>query len=213
METRGELLLSQIQDGKWQFLGADTGLGCINHQTEPGLEPSEFAWHQKRLGEFDGKSIFMTHHQFMSAEQALNDHGEGDLQYFNKRLLAGLGDNLSEIDLWIWGHDHWFLPYVSGIEIPGTNGAQVLNHGQLLGGSARETEVKKRNVDNIIYKGVVAQKDGQYILPGSHDGLTNHTYGIFDLSASTVSYYEVGAWEGTTPNKTAPKDPLYVVNL
>ncbi len=209
-------------DGKWQFLGVDTGLGCINHSREPGVEDSEVQWQKDRINELSkhGKTIFMTHHQFVSADEALNPTASGDLKYYNKRLLKQFGTYLEKIDLWIWGHDHWFIPYVKDLVIPPGQG-QVLRRGQLLGGSARETGERGSGRISGYASAVQANAHGHPILPtaskidpNNPNPLTNHTYGIIDLKHSAINYYEVGAWyDGSTPNKTAPSKPLLTVAL
>ena len=209
-------------DDRWQFLGADTGITCINDPTEPGLEASELAWHQDKLRSFTGRTVFMTHHQFVAADLTLNPAAEGDYQFFNHRLVecfqgtpaGGAGTYLDRIDQWLWGHDHYFIPYVDDLAIPapGTSGLK-LRRGQLLGGSARETAERKRD---ILFTASVQQRGGEPIKPAiTNDDLFNHTYGIIDLAAATATYSQVPAWDesDTDPDKTVPAAPLHVEKL
>jgi len=207
------------EDESWQFLGADTGLNCINYSREPGLQPTEADWHIARLKESSGKSVLLTHHQFVSANDQLNPAGSGDLAYYNKSLLSQFKGHLDHIDLWLWGHDHHFIPYIK--DLPITDDYQegddlknipLLKRGQLLGGSARETSVKK----TFAYASAVQDdKEGSPIVPSeSTTGLSNHTYGIIDLQLSKISYYEVGAWgEYSKPYRFAPENPLFVCDI
>jgi hypothetical protein len=210
-------------DGKWQFLGADSEIQGIRETSQPGLEPSELAWHQDKLKSFSGRSVLMTHHQFVTGDDVLNEAAKGtDYQYFNSNLVDGFKASVDggeetyfdKIDLWAWGHDHWFLPYIDNLPIPAPGTQDLkLKRGQLLGGSARETTQKTRKVQ---FLSAVQQIDGEYILPAiTNDNLYNHTYGIIDLGAATVSYYQVPAWlwDNTTPNKTSPTEPIHVAKL
>lgn len=216
-------------NNSWQFLGADTGLGCIEHPEEPGLLSEEASWHHDRMNEFEGKTIFMTHHQFVSADSTLNHHASSeDLKFYNKRLLPQFKDYLNQIDLWVWGHNHWFLPYINNLTIPnGDHPQPILQRGQLLGGSAREhnfhsSDISVQDSIKIKYKNSVQTKLNEdtkkleYILPiTSGDGkYSDHTYGIFDLGEGSVSYYQTGAWDDSEqPNETAPSVPLHVEQL
>lgn len=202
--------------GNWQFLGADTGLGCIAHPLEPGLEPSEVAWHQDKLNGFGGRTVFLTHHQFVSAYSALNSalDKDDDRKYYNKRLLSQMGASLSSIQLWLWGHDHWFLPYKGDLEIPCSDADHqsgscqqglVLQRGQLLGGSAREA-----TSDQIIsYKDCVGPAERKVHLKKTNRPYYNHTYGILDLQSAKVDYYQYPAWDGVNPNQAPPTSPIF----
>lgn len=192
--------------GNWQFLGADTGIGCIEHPKQPGIEDSEMEWHADKLDGFKGRTVFMTHHQFVSAYGTLNDGGSGDSVYYNARLLGQLGPELSSIQLWMWGHDHWFTPYAKDLTIPGQ--AQILQRGQLLGGSAREVTRTPR----VVYPATDDSK-GSFTPAQSNPRYYNHTYAIIDLATATINYYQSPAWDEDNPpnpiNKAVPPGPLF----
>jgi len=212
-EQEASYFCLRSEDGRWQFLGADTGLNCINHQREPGLQASEADWHIARLRESGGKSVLLTHHQLVSAVDPLNSSEDGDLSYYNKRLLQQFEEDLDQIDLWLWGHDQKFIPYVEDLHIPTHDGScPILKRGQLLGGSAREKSATR----SLAYTDVVqGDKEGCPIDPcGSSNGSVSHTYGIIDLKDSQISYYEVGAWDdGETPSYFAPEEPIFVCEI
>lgn len=200
-------------DGKWQFLGADTGITCIEHPTSPGLIKKERDWLRARIAEFGGKTVLMTHHQLMSADSHLNGnvpaHSHNDYRYFNRRLVdafdatpeGGQGSYFDKIDLWLWGHDHWFIPYAADLVIPkDTTHRPTLRRGQLLGGSARETTQGNRHVHSWLRKYVQKDAQGRLVLPDvtpSETGVEsyyNHTYAILDLGSGEISYYQTPAW-------------------
>ena len=224
-------------DDKWQFLGADTGLGCIADTSTPALQPDEVTWHQDRIREFPGKTIFMTHHQFVSADQHIyHNRPKGshwDYRYFNPNLVDAFdvpiqncpnGDSyLDRITLWMWGHDHYFIPYAPGLVIPKNNdkpsggpGQPTLPLGQLLGGSARETQGSNRAVKSSLATWAQTDAGGNPIKPAStNDGIVNHTYAILELATGQISYYQVPAWYDSdqNPNKTPIATPLLVNSL
>jgi predicted phosphodiesterase len=194
----------RTEDDKWQFLGADTGIESVNLRQNPWLLPEEIAWHQDRIQEFKGKgkTVFLTHHPLI-VEMA----GPGAL---NQNLLRSIGGFLQDLDLYLWGHDHWFLAYNNNLAIsPGL----TLPRGRLLGGSARETDAPRQPAN----PGWVQMAGGSPIVAGQvNRGVFNHTYAILDLGASKASYYQTPAWhpwDNKTANRTCPQAPLFVESL
>lgn len=204
--------------GAWQFLAGDTGYASVAYgeSVDPRLRNRELTWHQDKLDHFTGRTVFMTHHQFASADGALNPDAAGDLKHVNKRLLDQLKDDLPKISLWLWGHDHYFLAYRPDLPIaPG----RVLKLGQLLGGSAREATGR-----SITWPAALQQRGGKPIVPDTSanlDGgkrLRNHTYAIMKLDpapgGTTISYYQVHAWCGDRDaDPGRPANPLHVATL
>ena len=78
----------RTEDDSWQFLGADTGITCIDAPDIPGLEPSELKWHHDKIAGFAGRTVFMMHHQFVSGDQAMNSGVSGVWSYFNSNLVV-----------------------------------------------------------------------------------------------------------------------------
>lgn len=235
-------------DGKYQFPGADSGLGCIDHPSCPNLEASEIAWHRARIAEFSGKTIFMTHHQLIAVDHKINGRARGhpyDYGYVNRHFIDAFKDTIpgtnerymDRIELWLWGHAHWFVPFAPNLDIPIDTGIDlpVLKRGQLLGGSAREKKYKTPSPSNphpgvtdavapwVLHEGDMtgAQDRGAMVLPGAvnDDGfggkLYNHTYGIMDLAAGQVQYFEVPSWTKDTqnPDETPLTKPLLTLPL
>lgn len=138
-------------DGKYQFIGADSGLGCIDHPSSPDLEESEIEWHKAQIEGFKGRTIFMTHHQLIAVDHEINGYARRDPNgygYFNRHFVEAFKERISgtsetyfdRIHLWLWGHAHWFIPFSPNltIPIPHSSARPTLKRGQLLGGSARE---------------------------------------------------------------------------
>jgi len=199
---------------KWQFLGADTGINDPSYRRKnehPGLERDEYIWHHDKMDNFEnkeqGRTIFMTHHPLFSATHPLEDG-----KYLNQHLASHFSkyltnaDTSPEIRLWMWGHNHWFIPYVNTAKV---NGA-TLDKGRLLGGSARHDqhsryEIAKKGTHVIDYT-----KDGkpQALVPDENNKLPNHTYSVIKLSDgdAEVTHYQTPSWHSweTSPVKTLP---------
>lgn len=230
-------------DCKYQFIGADSGLDCIKHSSCPGLLDSEIAWHQARIAEFSGKTIFMTHHQFTSVDHKINRDTSGhpsDYGFFNRNFvdafnqtIPGSSDTyLDRIDLWMWGHSHWFVSFKQDMDIPvGFGGTQPkLKRGQLLGGSARENTRGNARMRPEVKPWVTHTGDvtpggmpgtGSIITPDAtnSDGrgamLYNHTYAIMDLGSGMIEYYQSPAWTKDTlgPDKAPIAAPFLTLPI
>lgn len=104
-------------NGKWQILGADTGL----HDHDPfavvtsitHLDPEEVKWHANKVEEFSrdgGRTVFMTHHQPFSANIPMGSPARKKPSdfYVNPRLLDDFNAirTNGDVPLWLWGHEH-----------------------------------------------------------------------------------------------------------
>lgn len=200
----------------WQFLGADTGINDPSfhpRNEHPGLEPDEYTWHYDKMKHFankgKGRTIFMTHHPLFSATH----HLEGN-SYVNPHLSKGFDGYLTggsvqanEIKFWIWGHNHWFIPYTSG----NTVGSATLDKGRLIGGSARHDPHSKFEIVSSASHVIQGKKNGVSgpLVPDSNNQLPNHTYAIMKLSAADieVTHYQIPSWhkdDDSTATKSLP---------
>lgn len=208
----------------WQFLGADTGLGCIDHRSSPRLEQSEVDWHHMRIKEFSGKTVMMTHHQLVSVVSNLSHAHQGhddsfNYRHYNRHLVEYFSETnpntgkpyFDDINLWLWGHDHHFTTMAANLEIEHYNANSgypnpTLKRGQLLGGSAREVHGSGTALPGLS-SWVQDDAQGNQIGPGSaNSGLKNHTYAILDLATSTVECFQFPAWYDH--DKSADKNPI-----
>ncbi|WP_420013982.1 metallophosphoesterase family protein [Tateyamaria sp.] len=231
-------------DHKWQFIGSDTGLqsytkrhghGAGAGKTVPGFEDSELEWHRKRISEFPGRTVFLSHHQVVSPDFSMYSGpasgASGNYTYWNPNLVEAFACHmpsgsanpnktyLEAIDLWLWGHDHWFVPFVDNVTVPTfgqTPAGAKLRRGRLLGGSARETKATRTVAP--AFAGLVAKDDkGDPALPDNtpksqlYNAICNHTYGILDLSTGLLNHYQTPAWyDGTKqpPQTRTLKNPI-----
>ncbi|NNF34276.1 MAG: metallophosphoesterase [Saprospiraceae bacterium] len=200
----------RTKSNKWQFLGADTGINdpSYTHKNEhPGLEPDEYTWHYDKLKNFTnkgkGRTIFMTHHPLFSATHRLqeNEYVNHDLAQHFCGYMKGGSVQPDEIRLWLWGHNHWFIPYVNTAIInpsPGVSG--MMDKGRLLGGSARHdyhtsSEIVKSGQHVINYQD--SNGNNKPLVPDFNNNLPNHTYAIMKLSDADaeITYYQTPAWQ------------------
>lgn len=101
-------------DASWQVLAMDTG----QHDYSPidvdnavtFVEADEQAWLKRRLDEFHGRTILMSHHQLFSAFSQIGPKdAQGRPNPVNPALLdmfERFGDSRSRVAAWFWGHEH-----------------------------------------------------------------------------------------------------------
>ena len=94
-----------LQNDDWQFLAMDTGLHDSNPvglgQTPTFLDPDEAEWVCGKVkGQGNRKTILLSHHQLFSGYEKIGDSP------VNQSLRKQLQDVLSEITMWLWGHEH-----------------------------------------------------------------------------------------------------------
>ena len=96
-------------DHEWQLLAMDTGINdysplsiddCVSY-----LNDEEVEWHLRRIEEFPGRTILMSHHQLFSAFSSI---GPSSGASSNPSLLQFLGEATAKgrISAWFWGHEH-----------------------------------------------------------------------------------------------------------
>jgi len=125
----------RASDDSWQLLGMDTGLHDYSpvsvNDVVTFVEADEQAWHKRRIAEFAGKSILLSHHQLFSRYSSIGEKDRsGRYVPYNKRLKTMFDDFLSigkPIPAWFWGHEHNLGIYKKYLD---------LKYGRCLGHSA-----------------------------------------------------------------------------
>lgn len=103
------------EDDAWQLLAMDTGLNdysplsvadCITH-----VNKNEVDWLLRRVAEFSGKTILLSHHQLFSAFSSIGKAATGIAT--NPHLLSFFSEavSLGKIPAWFWGHEHSLCIY------------------------------------------------------------------------------------------------------
>lgn len=112
-QQKSSFFCLRTEDKSWQLLAMDTGL----HDYSPlsvtdaltYVEEDEQVWLEKRVREFNGRTILLSHHQLFSAfSQIGKPAGDGRLLAYNPNLLILLRklQAAGEIAAWFWGHEH-----------------------------------------------------------------------------------------------------------
>ena len=196
-------------DGRWQFLGMDTGLHdgapldrAKNLPTE--VEANEQDWLRDKLDHFPGDTILCSHNQVFSAH-AVIDSTAPDGHRNDKLLGIFTPQQLARVPVWFWGHEHTLVLY--------RNGLFGVHRGRLVGASAFEishddnpyADNSKGTVPQQLFSGdQPVDAGGQPVQVGLTDNFFNHSYAILKLAGpGTVAYYEFPSWAGTKPPLTA----------
>ncbi|WP_162596346.1 metallophosphoesterase [Methylobacterium sp. 17Sr1-1] len=105
--------LRSVEAG-WQILAMDTGL----HDHSPFgvadavtfVEADEQAWLTRRIDEFAGRTILLSHHQLFSAFSRIGPKdaaGRADpVNPLLLRMYDGFGGGRDRVAAWFWGHEH-----------------------------------------------------------------------------------------------------------
>ncbi len=172
-----------LRNSKWQFVAMDTGLN--DHNPTGGgtgatfLRDSEVAWLHDKVNNAGGRrTVLLSHHQLFTA------YDEIDKNEVNMRLYPQVSALLSQVSLWLWGHEHNFVLYGPYM---GLQRARLIGHGAFpVGVDELPTEPKFPDVP------LVKDASGNDIRLGTTGGLYNHGYAIMRLngSSATISYYQ-----------------------
>lgn len=179
------------EDAAWQILSMDTG----RHDYSPFdvgdvvtfVEAEEQAWLGRRIREFEGRTILMSHHQLFSAFSRIGPKDRSDRSDpVNPALLqmfGAFGEGRDRVAAWYWGHEHnlcIYEPYAG------------LKRGRCIGHSAVPVFVEDDPYDTLkglrfpptIVAGTEVSHDGSYYL---------HGFAMLTLNAGgtgTAEYFE-----------------------
>lgn len=182
----------RTEDGRWQFLGMDTGFndGMPRPVVAPWLMESEAQWHRDKLDQFGGKTILLSHHQLFSANDHIRRSGR---PYLNEYLLNVFQPYFEDkVAAWFWGHEHNLVLYRDGLF--------GLRKGRLVGASSYE-ETTGEDPYKVNYP-QVPYLDADFRLDAAED-YYNHSFAIVNLAppmgsagAASVTYYQYPSWAG-----------------
>ena len=190
-----------LRSANWQILGMDTGL----HDCDPltvttnvtFLDAKEAAWHVDKLNNAGGRqTILLSHHQpFTAFGDGVGQGPSGKPLAYNPNLYSVFGPFLSDIALWLWGHEHnfeVFNPYLG------------LKNGRCVGAAAIPCLKAQDPYGLIQNPDLQGQSALPSLLPGvmelgvNSDGWYFHNYAILTLRSpksqfkdSQIHYYEL----------------------
>jgi 3',5'-cyclic AMP phosphodiesterase CpdA len=172
-----------LRNANWQFIGLDTGYH--DHNPAGGgagatyLQDTEVTWLTDKVNNAGSRgTILLSHHQLFTAYDNI-DNNE-----INLRLYPQVAPILPKVALWIWGHEHDFVPYDA---YKGLAHSCCLGHGAFPVG-VDETPAQPKYPDVPVTK----DADGNNIRLESTGGLLNHGYAIIEIDGpeGKVSYYQ-----------------------
>jgi calcineurin-like phosphoesterase family protein len=102
----------RLQTSKWDIFGLDSGY------EDGGLEAPQVDWVLERIGNSPRKAMLLTHHQFFSGFEEVNQKMVGKLH-----RVADTG----RVRAWFWGHEHRSLVYKREVKKIGY--AACIGHG------------------------------------------------------------------------------------
>ena len=185
----------RTEDGAWQLLGMDTGLG--DHQPAsaanpfhvgPGLQASEVEWLQDKLSRFDGATILLSHHQLFSAASRINGASSGRSAYLNSALYGAFQPYLDRVAAWFWGHEHSLGVFRDGL--------CGLARGRLLGCSAYEVGAGAGPAPTLLAV-PYAQPAVRLGVQGSW---LDHGYAVIELGGGArARYFQFPSWSDVVP--------------
>ncbi|MGY4480129.1 metallophosphoesterase [Bradyrhizobium sp. USDA 3364] len=173
----------RTKSAKWQLLAMDTGLHDYNpfkvNDAVTFVEAEEEKWHRRRMEEFAGSTILLSHHQLFSA---FSEIGKADDRAqraaYNPKLrqtfemLQSIG---KPIPAWFWGHEHnlcLYKPYIG------------LAKGRCVGCSAIPTFV-----DDDPYDVIEGLKDPPALIDGTKLSIAGN---VFVNAFATLSITKEG---------------------
>lgn len=108
-----------LRNKHWQILsiGAPPQVGKPTDAISaiPAIESKEVSWHLDKLNNSQGrKTVMLSHYQLFTASGNIGRTEDNRPLALNPVLYDSFKSNLSDIDLWLWGHEHnlvAFEPY------------------------------------------------------------------------------------------------------
>jgi hypothetical protein len=110
LQQHASFFCLRSEDTSWQLISMDTGLNDYSPfevaESVTNLRDDEAEWLLRRIAEFGGKTILLSHHQLFSAFSRIGPAATRAAS--NPHLLQIFGEaaRLGEIPAWFWGHEH-----------------------------------------------------------------------------------------------------------
>ncbi|MBB3318712.1 hypothetical protein FHT77_004621 [Rhizobium sp. BK181] len=177
-------------DENWQLLALDTG----KHDYSPygvgdalvTIDDDELDWHVKRMEEFQGKTILLSHHQLFSAYSEVGPKlATGKRKATNPHLLRAFNELSAkgEISAWFWGHEHSLSIYQP---FEGVQRGRCIGHGAIPVSIKDEIYKPRHDLDHIPE----LMKNTEL---GTNGSVWNHGFTLLSFAADTckAAYYEL----------------------
>jgi hypothetical protein len=113
-DQRSSFFCLRNAEQSWQVLALDTGLNDHTptkiNGSSPHLHDEEFDWHLRRIQEFSGSTIILSHHPLFSAFSKISTDETSSI---NPHLMHFFAEASSKgrVPAWFWGHEHSLCIY------------------------------------------------------------------------------------------------------
>ncbi|MDR3674120.1 MAG: metallophosphoesterase [Acidobacteriota bacterium] len=172
-----------LRNANWQFVAMDTGYNDHNPSAAGAgatyLQDPEVTWLADKVNNAGARNtVLLSHHQLFTAYDSIAN------KEINLRLYTQVSPFLPKVALWIWGHEHDFVPYDSYQNL---KRSCCLGHGAFpVGMDELPKDPKYADVP------VIKDASGKNMRLGITDGQYNHGYAIIEIdgAAGKVSYYQ-----------------------
>jgi len=216
-----------VRNNFWQFVAMDTGY----NDADPGatkagtaltkLVDQEVPWHLDKINNCGANvdksvnpggargTVLLSHHQLYSFA-GLGKNAAGAPMAVNPYLANAFTPVFDQIDLWLWGHEHWlsiFEPY--------SYAGHALPKGRCVGASAVPVFLAQKPGPPSNLALPPGAAGPPQVVPGTELGnngtVFNYCYAILRLAGPKMSidYYQVDSTDATPGNPPALGEPLY----
>jgi hypothetical protein len=220
-----------IRNNFWQFVAMDTGYYDADPTaTRAGtaltkLVDQELPWHLDKINNCGANvdksvnpvgargTVLLSHHQLYSFS-GVGKNANGVPMAVNPYLANAFTPVFNQIDLWLWGHEHWlciFEPY--------TYAGHALPKGRCVGASAVPVFLSQKPGPDPNLALPPGATGPPQVVPGTGLGdngtVFNYCYAMLHLAGPklSVDYYQVNSTDATPGNPPALGTPLYSESL
>ena len=215
-----------LRNSYWQILGLDTGYNDSDVFTVntnlTDLGPNEAPWHVDKINNAGGrKTILFSHHQLFSPFDGGvgEDPATKNQLANNTNLYKTFGPVMSNIALWIWGHEHSsniFKPCnglargrcMGASAVPAMAPGYTIPTTPLSPGTTNDTPPKPLDMPALI-NDPSAPPNTPLMLKLNNDGEYYHSYAILRLDsnspAGTAKYYQIDSANNGTESLFFPE--------
>lgn len=180
-----------LRNENWQLLAMDTGFNdhLVDDHEPTSIQTSELEWMKDKIANAGGRrTIILSHHPLFSFRRTYPDGGL--TVPYNPNLYGQFEDVLSQVDLWLWGHEH--IQYIYD-PYKGLERGRCIGHGAI----PTFTSLTPYTPNEAYSEGVEIPTDIESARLGTRqvvEGVTeyNHGYAIMQLNGQTaqIDYYE-----------------------
>ena len=188
-----------LRNDHWQILAIGAPPENDNPMSSqykvPPIDPQEAEWHRHKIDTADGrKTVMLSHYQLFTASGNIARTQANEPMAVNPVLLKEFEGHLTEIDAWLWGHEHnlaAFEPYLG------------LERGRCIGSGAMPVDLMWKPYETLSDLAVPEELDGPPVMKpevrlGDDGDHYHHAFVILETNAEAgmMSYFQVPGVDG-----------------